>query len=59
MTLHFLSDVVSDIESTHKSIFYVIIASLNSGSACKQINRITRFAYFDIKFTRQGFENVC
>ena len=36
MTLHLLNDVVNDIESAQKSI----IASLNSESACKLINRI-------------------
>ena len=25
----------------------------------KLINRIARFASFDIKFTRHGFENAC
>ena len=40
MTLHFLNDVVNDIES-HKKIYkYVIIASLNSESACELINKI-------------------
>ena len=40
MTLHFLNDVVNDIQSTQKIHNYVIIASLNSESACKLINRI-------------------
>ena len=51
MTLHFLNDVVNDIESTLNSI----IATLKSESTCKLINRITRFASIDIKFTRLGF----
>ena len=38
MTLHFLNDVVNDIEP-HKIYKYVIIASLNSEPACKLINR--------------------
>ena len=33
---------------------YVIIASLKSKPMCKLINRITRFASFDIGFTSQG-----
>ena len=40
LTLHFLNDVVNDIESTQKIYKYVIITSLNSESACKLINRI-------------------
>ena len=38
MTLHFLNDVVDDI--IHEIDNYVIIAGLNSESACKLINRI-------------------
>ena len=37
--LHFLNDVVNDIESTQK-LYNVIITSLNSESACKLIKRI-------------------
>ena len=41
MTLHFLNDVVNDIESTRNSIMNdVVIASLKSESTCKLINRI-------------------
>ena len=41
MKLHFLNDVVSDIELTRKSIkLYVIIASLKTEPTCKLINRI-------------------
>ena len=40
MTFHFLNEVINDIESTKKIYIYVIIASLNSESACKLINRI-------------------
>ena len=40
MTLHFLNDVVNDTESTQKSKNYVIIASLNSKTMGKLINRI-------------------
>ena len=36
----FLNDVVNAIESTQKIYKYVIIASLNSESACKLIHRI-------------------
>ena len=39
MTLHFLNYVVNYTEST-QVYNYVIIASLNSESACKLINRI-------------------
>ena len=40
MTLHLLNEVINDIESTQKIYKYIIIASLNSESACKLINRI-------------------
>ena len=40
MTLHFLNDVINDIESTKKLDNDVIIASLKSESTCKLINRI-------------------
>ena len=40
MTLHFLNDVVNDIESTQKSTKKIIIAGWNSESAFKLINRI-------------------
>ena len=40
MTLHFLNDVVNDTESKQKSKNYVIIASLNSKTMGKLINRI-------------------
>ena len=40
MTLHFLLDVVHDIELTRKIINYGIIASLKSEQACKLTNRI-------------------
>ena len=50
MTLHFLSDVACDAELIQKSKNYIIIASLK---------RESRFASFDIKFTRLGFEKAC
>ena len=50
MTLHFLNDVANDAESTQKIKNYTIIASTIGN---------TRFASFDIKFTRLGFENAC
>ena len=41
MTLHFLSDIVNDIESIDTILDnYVIIASLKSESTCKVIHRI-------------------
>ena len=40
MTLHFLIDVVNDIETTQKIYKYVIIASLKSKPTCQLINRI-------------------
>ena len=40
MTLHFLNDVVNDIEWTRKIDENVMIASLNNKSACKLINKI-------------------
>ena len=41
MTLHFMNDVINDID---KKIYkYVIITSLNSESVCKLINRIPGF----------------
>ena len=59
MTLHFLNDVVNDIESMRIPIITsIIIAILKSESTCKLINRIQRFASFNIKFTRLGFENA-
>ena len=40
MTLHFLIDVAINAESTEKSLKYVIIASLESETIGKLINRI-------------------
>ena len=40
MTLHFLQDVVNDVESNMIIDSYVIIASLKSEPTCKLINRI-------------------
>ena len=54
MTLYVLNDVAYDAESIQKIKNYVIITSLKS-ETMKNI----RFASFDIKFTRLGFENVC
>ena len=41
MTLHFLNDVANDAESTQKSKYIVIIASLKRETMGKLINRIT------------------
>ena len=57
MTLHFLNDVAMTL-NRHKNKNYVIITSLKSETMGKLINRI-RFASFDIKLTRLGFENAC
>ena len=46
MTLHFLNDVVNDIELTQKSIRMIIITSSNSESACKLIKRIPGSHFF-------------
>ena len=40
MKLHFLIDVINDIEWTGKTDNYVIFSCLNSEAACKLINRI-------------------
>ena len=60
MTLHFLNDVVNDVELTRKSI----ITSW-SRTLVWRVNQLvnciynTRFMSFDIKFTRLGFQNAC
>ena len=40
MTLHFLSDIANDTESTQKIKNYIIIASLKNETIGKLINRI-------------------
>ena len=40
MTLHFLNDVVSDVELTWENDNYIISASWKSESTCKLINKI-------------------
>ena len=52
--LHFLNDFANDAELTQKSIITPI-----SELTCKLINRTIGSRFFDIKFTRLGFENAC
>ena len=40
MTLHFLNDVINDVESDTQVDNYVIITSLNSKPICNLINRV-------------------
>ena len=58
MMLHFLNDVVNDIDSTRIDN-YVIIARLNSEQTSKGINRIPgSHLLISINFTRPHFENA-
>ena len=57
MMLHFLYDITNEVNG-HKNCKLVILASLKSETMGKLIKINTRFASFDIKFTRLGFENA-
>ena len=54
MILHFLNDIVNDIESTWKVI-------ITSKLLVRRVpdKEDTRFMSFDIKITRLGFEIAC
>ena len=57
--LHFLNDVINDIELTQNSriMSYLLVCRVNQN--CKLINRIPGLCLSDIKFTRLGLENAC
>ena len=56
MTLHFMNDVANDVESIQNRKLRRSVKKMGD-----LINRIqcTRFASFDIKFTRPKFKNAC